>query len=208
MKRSIGQTGGFIGRAPVILLQQTYREPEQTAFNGRYMESAVRVTLNHNLHEITDILSAASCIDSAIQQIVEPLLAEACDRDFVAMSVQHPDLESDGIRMPFCQRGTFNPRTFLNSIYHWVQSNSSCFLIDGQMILRVSILRSLVGHGRHKSVEKIDSYFHPKMIMRINGRGSSCGWLALTLAKLLADEPLMRVKDRRLYDRLAAPNSR
>ena len=210
LKRSLEQTGGAV-QSSLIVAEEVYHEPQRSAFGGLLVEDAVCVRLKHNLHEIEDLLSAARGIDSAISSIVEPLIADARDEDYVALSIEHPDLDSaGGMRLCYVHKRNFNPQSFLDSIYRWVQSNSTQFLMDGRMVLRVSVLRNAVGHGpKLKAPRRVESYFDPKRsIVTIRNTGSECGWLALTLGKIMADNPNMRTKDRNEWLKLTREGSR
>lgn len=206
--------GGQINDGPQLqfeVIGSTAHAPEK-AWGGRLTSQATEYIVKHNLQHITDIFFAAEAIDSMIEGIVRTQVTNANDDDYIALKICHPEL-TQPLRISFHQKKNFKPQAFLDSIYRWVQSGTVAFLMTGKLTLEVSVLSSSSGSSskakRDQAPNSIESFFGAKKgITKIINTGDDCGYLAVTLAKLCADdETLCRSKDRNRWNKLTKPNS-
>lgn len=179
---------------------------QRSAFNGRFTEHSTDYTINHHLNNITDIYSVASTIDKFIHDLVSPVIAQANDTDFVSLQIIHEDLQKP-IFVSYHRKNNFNEQAFLNSVFKLVQSGTSRFLLNGQLTLRVSILKSFSGNGRPKPkvAVEVEKYFGGKYdVVNITNNDIHCGYLAITLGFLFANNYPM---ERNLWRSLTRPRS-
>ena len=213
-RRADGElVGGAVNQPDVTfeVISSTQHAPER-AWGGRLISQSTDYVVSHNLQDITDIFFAAEAIDSLVDQIVRNQITDANDQDYVALKISHPEL-STPLRISFHQKKTFKPQAFLDSIYRWVQSGTVAFLMTGRLTLEVSVLSASSGSApksKRESVPRsVDAFFNAKTgITKIQNNGSDCGFLAMTLSKLCADDDsFSRTKDRNRWYMFTKPNS-
>ena len=179
-----GQVGGALEEHEIFTVSGSRQLQPQQAFNGRLTEYATEYDIHHNLANIADITSIAPVVDNFINHLVQPLIANADDDDFIALTIDSATLEKP-LNVSYHKRNTFDPRSFLNAIFKKAQSSGALFLFDGKIKLGVSVMKPISGSGTNRTLKTSmtsDSFFTRKRdLIQIKNNDHRCGYLAITI---------------------------
>ncbi len=143
--------------------------------------------------------------------MVNPVLHRADADDLVCITLRHDELATDELLgMDYSRelhhtqfKRNFNPEALFNMVYKVAQSNS-IFLLDGILQMDASILKPnhgrLRGRGgvnkRRAAPKDHQAQTHDKKsVVRINNSDNGCGYQAIALALLKAQNPEKREWD-------------
>ena len=160
--------------------------------------------LDHNLDEYLegiknrDVDSFAAIgkkIDAMFASLVEPHLKKLDKGDYISVQVSHENLDRD-IYVNWSFRDNFKATTFLDKISQMAQSDKAVFLNSGKLDIKITQYKGLMGSGKGRGsmstrvpVEKKTYHRNKKSVAFIPNNDHTCGYLAITLGKILADEP-------------------
>jgi hypothetical protein len=143
----------------------------------RLTENRRSYRVEHNLNEV-DLLSVASEIDAAFNEIVQPYRDNAQAQDLIGVAVHHEQL-SNSLFLSFVPNHQFDCSQFTNKIFKLSQSNQR-FLLDGVFTVTVSVLKhTSAGAPSIRSVA--DSRKFSKSLIEIVSELNECGYIAISL---------------------------
>ena len=136
--------------------------------------------VEHNFKDFKDLHSYEEKIDNAFESAVLPMLHNASPDDLFSASVEHESL-TPSIYMGFQKVRNFDKKAFLNKLYAIAQSNTA-FLLDGSLIVKVSIIRPIVAAGWRKgSIKTYDDMKFKRSIFTVKNQNKACGYIAIAV---------------------------
>ena len=184
--------------------------------NLNAVEDTFVYQIDHNLHNFIDgiknrnVESFAAIgpqIDAMFADLVEPHLKKMEANDVISIQVSHEALERD-IYINY-KRDNFKSTTFLDKISQLSQSDKTIFLNTGQLTIKITHYKGLRGSGRGRGslssrapIQAKKYFSNKKSICKIDNTDHKCGYLAITLGKILADNPDIRKTNPSQWDSL------
>ena len=161
-------------------------ETLETKYNERFLatEQWTRYEVRHNLNKFPDLMTIQTSIDDAYERVMKPYIEDSAPSDIIGGYVEHEALQYHISFRPIKVKN-FDKREFLNRIFSVSQSRRQ-FLLDGTLIFRVVVYKSLTGSGRGTKAPLSYSEADDKKrsIIRIENNDKSCGYQAIAMGIL------------------------
>ena len=151
-------------------------------------------------------------IDSLFLNLVEPHREKMAAGDYLSIQVSHEQLERD-IYVSYSFRDKFKSTSFLDKISALSQSDKTIFLNNGQLTIKITHYKGIRGSGKGRGSTRArppvtsNKYFqNKKSVAQIKNNDHSCGYLAIALGKILADDPEIIKNQTSYWDSLLRPD--
>ena len=153
------------------------------------VEHVRSLELSHTLSEhADDIWVIYTEIDDAWRNVLNEIIIDADDEDIITGYIENHQLARD-IWIAPKRKCDLRYDEFLNAIGTVTQSNKA-FLLDGQLTVRVGIVKARAGASRKAPISMYERSKKKRSVLIINGEKEvSCFWLAVVTAKVWQTEP-------------------
>lgn len=210
------QVGGALNDAVIFKIINTGIVSRESKIL-KYDEIGSSYEIEHNLRnfikkdngeiDIDLLLQAAPTVDSLFESIVRPFIRKAPNDAFIGVNLSHKSFYED-VYISFVGPRNFKSQELLNKIFRLIQSGKEAFL-EGNLKFDVTIVKFPSGGvskgKKFQAPKNVSHFFDDKhCVIKIDSDEKDCGYLAITLGKILADGKPTKNK----WDNLRRRNSK
>jgi hypothetical protein len=145
-----GNAEGTVAQEPVFEFTLVSRNPNRTSAKLRRTSLQSVYEVKHNFGEYRDLLEVGERVDDLFEAMVEPMLNEVDEDDYVSVEVQHKDIQNP-IYMSYRKKLAFEKQQFVNSVYAVSQSNRYVLIESIPVQIKQfihSFIQQNLSHGR------------------------------------------------------------
>ena len=139
--------------------------------------------ITHNFGAFSDLFQIEKNIDQMFAQFMNTQLLNFDENDRVSVKINHSQLNGRYLYIPPFKKKNFNEESFFNALYEVAQSNAS-FLITGEMLLEVNVMKAIVGSGKTAKapITNEEKLNNARSVVEVKNDDNGCAFYAITIA--------------------------